>query len=362
MDPYTGDLFATESNIKIVQLKKDDIECGTDKVKLFSQLINEHEPMYPDIEKWFKRKVLPDIKRSKRKAYLCLNNDEPVATAVVKLGKQAKFCHLHIQPGIREQHLGDLFFSMMALDVKRHAGEVHFTVPESLWVEKKLFFQSFGFNEAEKTSKRYRAFEEELRCSASFTTVWQKTLEKLPVIVETLTRNEDNIFNGLVMSVKPKYVEKIQEGEKVVEIRRKFSTKWKNCRVTIYSSSPIQGLQGHATITDVIKNSPKNIWEKFGPDLGCSKKDFEDYTESRSQIYAVLLKDFQAYTSPLFLDQISYLLNEDLKPPQSHLALEKNELWSGAVSIAELLHGRFRLQTSTFLSTKEKNLIKHDRL
>lgn len=357
MDPYTGDLFATESKIEIVELNKNDLVNQTDKVKHFSQLINEHEPMYPDIETWFSKKVLPDIKHGKRKAYLCLSNDEPVATAVVKFGMQSKFCHLYINPDVREQHLGDLFFSMMALDVKRHAGEVHFTVPESLWIEKKEFFQSFGFNKAEKATNQYRNFEEELRCSASFNTVWQKTLEKLPIIIDTLANSEDNIFNGLVMSIKPKWVEKIQEGKKIVEIRRKFSKKWKGCRVTIYSSSPKQQLQGYATISDILKDKPGTIWEHFGSELGSSKKEFNHYTESCSQVYAIVLNDFQSYAIPLLLDQLSYFLNnKDLKPPQSHLALEKNELWSGAVSIAELLHGRFRLHTSTFLSPKEKQL------
>ncbi len=357
MDPNTADLFATESNIKILELKKFDIIRETDKVKLFSDLINEHETMYPDIEKWFKKKVLPDINIKKRKAYLCLNNDEPVATAVVKIGKWSKFCHLHIQQGIREQHLGDLFFSMMALDVKRNANEVHFTVPESLWIEKKGFFQSFGFNEVEKAANQYRNSEEELRCSASFNTVWQNTLEKLPIIINSLTSSEDNIFNGLVMSIKPKWVERIQEGKKIVEIRRKFSKKWEGCRVTIYSSSPKKQLQGYATISDILKDEPVTVWEQFGSQLGCSKNEFQDYTESCSHIYAIVLSDFQSYTTPLLLDQLSYLLNDkNLKPPQSHLSLEKSALWSSAVSIAELLHGRFRLHTSTFLSPKEKQL------
>ncbi|MBW2621637.1 MAG: hypothetical protein JRD68_01905 [Deltaproteobacteria bacterium] len=354
MDPYTGDLFATDSNIEIVELKKLDIVRQTDKLRLFSRLINKHEPMYPNIETWFRKKVLHGIKDGQRKAYLCLRNEEPVATAVVKLGAQSKFCHLHMTPDVREQHLGDLFFSMMALDVRGRANEVHFTVPESLWVEKKGFFQSFGFNEVVKATNQYRNFEEELRCSASFSTVWQKTLEKLPIIIDTLANSQDNIFNGLVMSIKPKWVESIQEGKKIVEIRKKFSEKWQGCRVTIYSSSPVKGLQGHATIADVIKDCPDSIWEKFGSDLGCSKKDFYEYSASSPQIFAITLKDYQAYTSTLFLDQMSHLLDKDLKPPQSHLALENNELWSGAVSIAELLHGRFRLHTSTFLSPKER--------
>jgi predicted transcriptional regulator/N-acetylglutamate synthase-like GNAT family acetyltransferase len=341
-----GDLFAIESNLEIVALTKHDVIRKTDKVDLFCGLIKEHEGMYPDIKAWFQNKVLPGIENGNRKAYYCLNNDEPIATAIVKIGRMAKFCHLHIREEERNRHLGDLFFSKMAMDVKRIAKEVHFTVPETLWVEKKTFFQSFGFAEAKKATRQYRAFEDELKCSASFDTVWEKVLEKIPVIIQNFTKGADNIFNGLVISIKPQHVKKIEKGEKLVEIRKKFNAKWINCRATIYSSSPEKKLHGHARISDVIKKSPGEIWEKFGSEIGCSKEDFNRYTETSSQVYAILLKDYQAYTSPLYLSHLSYLLQKDLTPPQSHLSLEKSDLWVGAVSVAELLHGRFQLRSS----------------
>ncbi len=340
-DKFTGNLFATESNLEIIRVTKDDVLQMTDNIKLFSKLISEHQSMYPDIERWLNTKVLPGIKTNERVAYIGLNNQTPVVSAIVKRGDNSKFCHLHIQQDFRDQNIGDLFFAMMAIDVKRFADEVHFTLPESVWIGKKDFFRSFGFHEVTKAYRQYRIFEDEFRCSASFNTVWEKVLEKLPGIVSSFTKSNNTIFNGLLMSIKPKYLEKIKNGNKVVEIRKKFNDKWRGCRVTLYSSNPTQAIFGYATIESISKDTPERIWSQYGGDIGVIKREFDEYTSTSDQVYAISLKNFKSYLNAVDLEHISYLLNYNLKPPQSYISLENNERWTQAVSIAELLHNRF---------------------
>lgn len=343
---YNLDLFSIVSDLKIVKVNPDDAIRKTDKVKMLSELIDKHEVMYPNIAKWFRYRVLSGIKTKERTAYIGLRNEEPFVSAVVRRGDESKFCHLHIDEGFRNHHIGDLFFAMMALDIRHCAKEVHFTLPESLWSKKKPFFQSFGFDDVVKTKSQYRQSDEELRAGASFGTVWERTLEKLPIIINSLTKYHDNIFKGLLMSIKPEFVDKIEKQEKMIEIRKKINPKWKGCRVTIYSSSPMQAIHGYATIGDVKKGTPDEIWSQFGNWLGCSRKQFNEYTDTCSKVYAIPLKDYKPYAAPLLLNQISHLLDKDLKPPQSHLSLEKNKPWTEAVSVAELLHRRFRLCAS----------------
>ena len=341
-DQYTGDLFATSSNLKIVKITRDDVLGKTDKVDLLFNQVAKHETMYPDIVQWFKSKVLPGIIEEKRAAYLGLNNESPVVSAVVKLGVHSKICHLHIDKEIQDRHLGDLFFSMMILDAKRRANEVHFTLPESLWCEEVNFFQSFGFQHVTKAPSQYRSYEDELKCSAPFGEVWQRVLDKLPKIITSLTKTQESIFSGILMSIKPEYVDKIQNGAKVVEIRSKFNTKWQGCRITIYSSRPLQALHGYATIENVTEGSPEQIWSRFGDDIGVSKKDFDTYTGSLPKVYAITLKNYEPYLNPISFAQLEGLLNQQsLRPPQSYFSLEKNIDWARAVSIAELLHNRF---------------------
>ena len=340
------DLFSIRSNLKIFKITERDVIQETDRFKSFTQLVSEHEQMYPNIERWLKKKVIPGIKTGERIAYLGLTNDKPIVSAVVKRGERSKFCHLHINDKFQNQNIGDLFFAMMALDIRDSAKETHFTLPENLWVRKKLFFQSFGFTKAIKSRKQYRVFEEELMCSVSFNTLWEKTLEKLPKIISSFTSSNINITDGLLMSIKPKYVDKLMSGEKVVEIRRKFNPKWRGCRAVIYTSSPVQAIHGYATIKSVDRGKPNHIWDKYSNEIGCSREEFDNYTKGSDIIYAIPLNSFETYVAPLYLEQLSYLLQKDIKPPQSYLSFQNNKEWAEAISIAELLHGKFQLYSS----------------
>ena len=347
-DLYTGNLFATESNLKIMRLTGDDVLEKNDRLRLFLELTKNHEAMYPDIERWMKEKVLPGIRSGERVAYIGLNNEKPVVSAIAKHGAHSKFCHLHIDVGLRDLNIGNLFFAMLALDVKRFAKEVHFTLPESLWIEKESFFQSFGFQRVKKSETQYRTFEEELKCSASFDLVWSNVLDKLPKLIESLTKSHDNIFNGLLVSIKPKYISKIERGDKIVEIRKRFSKKWQGCRATLYSTSPVKAIYGYATIEKIRKDTPEKIWSQYGEDIGGIKRDFDKYVGSSKEIYAIFLNNYNTYLNSLDLEHMSYLLNyKKLKPPQSYLCLEKDTDWTKAVSIAELLHNRFWLYEAT---------------
>ena len=118
-DFYTRNLFERESDLRIIRITTDDVLYHSDNFNLFSEQILKHEALYPDINKWLKAKVLAGIKDNSRIVYLGLDGDRPIVSAVLKLGVKAKICHLHIDQKDRDQHVGDLFFSMMALDAKR---------------------------------------------------------------------------------------------------------------------------------------------------------------------------------------------------------------------------------------------------
>jgi len=341
-DLHTRNLFEKESNLKIVRISRDDVLSHSDNFGLFSDQVIKHEELYPDIARWLKTKVCPGIRNDSRVAYLGLDNDKPVVSAILKKSNHAKICHLHIDKKLRDQHVGELFFSMMALDVKRSSKEIHFTLPEDLWLSQKDFFHSFGFQNSNKARNQYRQDENELQCSAPFEVVWESVLVKLPKIVTSLTKTADSIFSGILMSIKPEHIEKIRSGEKVIEIRKKFNKKWAGCRMTVYSSSPDQAIYGYAKIQDVKKGSPEKIWSQYRQDIGVKKNIFDEYAGSCDQIYAILLKDFEPYHNPISMLQIGGLLNqEELRPPQSYLSLMGNKGWSKAISVAELLHKRF---------------------
>ncbi len=335
------DLFAKEANLQIVRLTERDVNLGSDLLRVFVSTMASHEVMYPNISKWVREKVLPGIQNFSRIAYLGFYNEMPVVTAVAKKGISTKFCHLHIDKSIQDQNIGELFFSLMVIDARHLAQAIHFTLPESLWDREKHFFSSFGFDAVSKAQRQYRTFDEELQCKSTYDNVWQATMTKLPKLIDLHYIDEQNVSNGLLMSVLPKYNLKIFNGDKVIEVRKKFNHKWVNRRVTLYSTHPSKTIMGYAMIKSVNFESPENLWQKYGDQLGCTLSEFNAYTAGCSKVYAIHLCNVTPYKSPIPLSQLSFLLNANLNPPQSYTTLRENKEWLKAISIADILQGKF---------------------
>ncbi len=340
------ELFSEELTLTIESIDKDNIDFKHDSLLNMAALIERHEVDYPNIKTWFKDKVKPGIKNGERIAYVGYIDNLPIATAVLKLGELSKFCHLHIDKDYQNYNLGELFFTLMANNAKRHAKQIFFTFPESLWSEKRDFFQSFGFDNVSKYTKEYRNGDRELINRASFNTVWNNIINKLPKLNSRFIKYHDDIQNGIVMSIKPDYFDKIKSGEKTVEIRKYFNANLKGCKVVLYSSKPSQEIHGYVTIDAIEKNPPTLIWDKYKEKIACSEKEYFQYTKDTKEIYSIFFKNFNRYTAPIPLTQLNHLIGSELKPPQSYYWIKNNENWSNAISLSEILHKRYKITVS----------------
>lgn len=332
-------LFNLQPDFRVVRLRASDVWGRTDRLREFRSLLLEKEDYYPRIGTWLEEKVLPGIEPEERVAYIAYEDFRPVASAVLKRGQHAKFCHLLIKKEFQELHLGEVFFTLMTLDSRRTAQEIHFTAPEGLWQSKQEFFQSFGFQNPAPAAVQYRDFEKELRCSAPYQTVWEAALTKLPKLRRIFSVGGYSLDVDLVLSVKPAMAELIMQGKKRVEIRTSFSEKWKGSKVCIYAGSPAQRLVGEATISAIERGSPGEIWEKHGVRTGVQKEAYDAYASSHSSVFALILDDIHPYKHEIPIAQIEQLLDKSLRPPQSYNTLKANDSWAKAVSIAALLHG-----------------------
>jgi predicted transcriptional regulator len=339
-------LFPLKGEFRWVKLRESDAISRTDDLKIFGDLVLRNEPMYPGIAQWLKDKVIPGLAKQERVAYLGYEGETPIVSAVVKLGKCAKFCHLWIHEDFRDQDLGQIFFSQMASEIRPFAKEVHFTLPESLWETKKEFFASFGFICAKKSSRQYRRGDTELCCSAKFESVWSTVLGKLPSLVGKFNISGFTLNTGIVLSIRPEFASKIFDSSKTVEIRTRFSKKWTGQKISLYASNPCRSLVGEATVDCVREGHPDAIWNEFEAEIGCTKEQFDDYAGHREKVYAVQLKEVVPYIDAIPVEQISRMLGEELAPPQSYLALEGNKTWASAISLAALMHGAFRRRNS----------------
>ncbi len=329
-------------SFRVVRLEEGDVKHRTDHFHTLMDLILENEPMYPGIGKWMSGKVIPGLRSAERVAFVGYVGEKPVVSAVVKRGTTAKFCHLRISEEMQNAHLGEVFFALMANEVRDLAKSVYFTLPESLWNTKKEFFQSFHFFERTKAADQYRLFNEELHCRASFSEVWAGVAAKLPKILELYSPRESGLAEDLLLSVRPQHLNKILKGKKRVELRRKFSTKWHGHVVNLYASGPVMQMVGQARVRRIVCKAPELVWMEFKDEIGCSREEFDNYTAGAIEIYALELDEVTPFRIPVSRSDAVALLRNRLVPPQSYCTLKKNKPWAKALSLASFLQGAFR--------------------
>jgi len=331
--------------LKIVRIDDNHAKKGTDHLNCFSRMILSNAEMYPGINKWLKQKVIPGLKNTERVAYIAYDNDRPIISAVVKRGDESKFCHLKIDDKYQDNNYGEMFFVLMSLDIRKYAKTVFFTLPEKLWEDEKNFFKSFGFNKANKNDIQYRMGHDELVCRNTFADLWCHIPDRIAKLKLIFNAGNYSLDNGIVLSIQPKYADAILTGRKKVEIRAKFDERFIGSNMAIYSTAPQKAIVGQAKIVFVLKNPPEIIWEKYSSQIGCSEKEYKEYTSSHKEVYAIILDEIKPYSDKIFLTQLSHLTKNDLRPPQSYYKLNMNNTWNEAITIANLLQNNIKTET-----------------
>jgi predicted transcriptional regulator len=167
-------------------------------------------------------------------------------------------------------------------------------------------------------------------------------LEHLPKLASKFSPAGLSLDNKILISIQPKYLERILSGQKLIEVRKRFSPRWLGSRAVLYGTHPMSSLVGEATIATITSGSPAHIWSVYGERIGATWDEFEAYTSLCSSVSAIELADVTAYVAPIGLAQLSHLTRTELRPPQSFCDLRSDRLnpWSTAVAVATLLHGR----------------------
>ena len=119
---------------------------------------------------------------------------------------------------------------------------------------------------------------------------------------------------NVLLSIKPKYVEEIMNGNKKYEFRKSVF----KCRedvelVYIYSTSPVKKIVGVFTIKNIIEDHPRNLWENFREFSGIEKEEFFSYFGDRKNGFAIGIENVEVFEDPI--DPKSS--NPDFVPPKS---------------------------------------------
>ena len=128
----------------------------------------------------------------------------------------------------------------------------------------------------------------------------------------------------LLLSIKPKYVEKILSGDKRVELRRRKPRSQPGDWLAIYESAPTMALVAVTQITEVRANSPQYLWRSVGPISGVTKKEFDDYFTGTDQAVGIMIEVPTELHSPIPLSDLRTAWPR-FNPPQGFLYLSDEQ-------------------------------------
>ncbi|AWC21066.1 MULTISPECIES: helix-turn-helix domain-containing protein [Aminobacter] len=127
----------------------------------------------------------------------------------------------------------------------------------------------------------------------------------------------------VILSIKPAYSDKILEGVKTVELRRRFPLSvGQGATAYIYSTSPVRALVGAAEITDVERLPLATLWRRHGKSASIRKLDFDAYFGGLSEGYALNISNVRRFSHPLNLIELKERFG--FKAPQSFLYAKPN--------------------------------------
>lgn len=124
---------------------------------------------------------------------------------------------------------------------------------------------------------------------------------------------------NLLLSIKPKYVEKIIDGTKKYEFRKVGFRDRDIDFVYIYASSPIKKIVGKFEVKEIIEGEPPALWEELKDYSGIDEEEFFSYFRGKSRGLAIGIDNLDIFKKPL--DPNAHLQN--FTPPQSFKYIEE---------------------------------------
>lgn len=123
-------------------------------------------------------------------------------------------------------------------------------------------------------------------------------------------------MTAILISIKPKYVEKILSGEKIYEYRRRGARR--DCSVMlIYCTAPVCKIIACAQIINQLWASPEELWSMTEPGAGICYEDYAGYFSGAGTAYAYQFGKVVKFSRPRQLSDYGIS-----RPPQSFAYVE----------------------------------------
>jgi predicted transcriptional regulator len=103
----------------------------------------------------------------------------------------------------------------------------------------------------------------------------------------------------VLLSIRPKYVKSIIEGDKRYEFRKTIFKNREINRIYIYSSSPVKKIVGTFEIGGILEDHPVDLWDNVKDYAGINDRDFFAYFEGKSRAFAIGIQNLQEFIDPI---------------------------------------------------------------
>ena len=127
-------------------------------------------------------------------------------------------------------------------------------------------------------------------------------------------------MKDVLISIHPRYVDAIQNGDKTVELRTRTPQIDPGTRLWIYTTMPVAKIQLVAKVAEVNTDSPTSIWRRFSNDMAISRSVFREYCRGHRSVCAIALRDVSALDRELSLDNMRQSA-PNFHPPQFFTSL-----------------------------------------
>ena len=116
----------------------------------------------------------------------------------------------------------------------------------------------------------------------------------------------------VILSIKPEFAEKIFNGTKRFEFRRRLYKNQEVKAVIVYASAPISKVIGEFEISDVIHDELNSLWGVTNEYSGITEDYYLEYFKGKERGYAIGVRRAELYDKPVCIKKTF-----GINPPQS---------------------------------------------
>ena len=122
---------------------------------------------------------------------------------------------------------------------------------------------------------------------------------------------------ALLLSIRPKYAERILQGMKTVELRRMRPRVSRGDLLLLYVSWPVRAVKAMSVIDRVTSERPNKLWKQIRCKASITRNEFTSYFKGAKVAFAIHFRYVQRFASPVPLPRLREFW-PGFRPPQSY--------------------------------------------